>query len=80
LANSIYLFFTAMSFGLAVFLKNNFNASDLTGIILSLIGIYFLIVFLYVTFKESKEDKKEADVFKKRMEEREKRLRKKRRR
>ena len=51
MANSVYLFFTALSFGLAVFLKNNFNASDMTGLILSAIGLYFLVVFLYVTFK-----------------------------
>ena len=46
-----------MSFGLAVFLKNNFNASDMTGLILSAIGLYFLVVFLYVTFKADREVK-----------------------
>lgn len=77
MANSLYLFFTAMSFGLAVFLKNNFGASDTTGLILFVIGIYFLLVFLYVTFKAGREDKKEADVFRQRMKERDKKLKKK---
>ena len=80
LANIVYLFFCALSFGLAVFLKENFNASDTTGLILSVIGIYFLFVFLYLTFKADRADKKEADVFKQRMKEREKRLKKKGRR
>jgi len=80
LANSVYLFLTALSFGLAVFLRNNFGASNMTGLILSAIGLYFLVVFLYVTFKADREDKKEADVFKQRMKEREKRLKKKGRR
>ncbi len=78
MANSIYLLFTAVSFGLAVFLKNNYNASNLTGLILSAIGIYFLIVFLYVTFKADRADKKEADVYRQKMKEREKRLKKRR--
>ncbi len=71
MGNTLYLFLTAIFFGLAVNLREFTNVSDTVGAIVAVIGVYFFVVFLYKCFKDDKADKKEASAYRQRMKERE---------
>ena len=77
--NIFYLILTVLAFGLAATLKNTVGLSDKSGLILAAIGLYFFVVFLYKLIKDDRADSKEANEYKKRMKEREKRKQKYRR-